>query len=152
MRFRAPHTPVAVIAMLALTLTLTTGVAHAGGFRPARAREKVLHFVNQYRVHHGLRRVHDNRDVDRTAQHHSNLMKNSRTLFHSSSMWTKLRGHHARCWAENIGMGPSVWKVFKGWVHSSEHRTNMLGRRYRRTGIGVAYAHGYYWITQIFYG
>jgi hypothetical protein len=28
----------------------------------------------------------------------------------------------------------------------------MLGRRYRHTGIGVAYAHGYYWITQIFYG
>jgi uncharacterized protein YkwD len=149
-RSRTPPTLIAVIAVL--VLTLTPGVAHAGGFRPARAREKVLHFVNHYRVHHGLRRVHDNHDVDRTAQHHSNLMKDSRTLFHSSSMWTKLRGHHARCWAENIGMGPSVWKVFKGWIHSSEHRTNMLGRRYRRTGIGVSYSHGYYWITQIFYG
>jgi len=149
-RFRTPPLFIAVIAVLALTLTM--GVAHAGGFRPARAREKVLHFVNHYRVEHGLRRLRENRDIDRTAQHHSNLMKDSRTLFHDSNMWTKLRGHHVSCWAENIGMGPSTWKVFKGWVHSAEHRTNMLGRRYRHTGIGVAYAHGYYWITQIFYG
>jgi uncharacterized protein YkwD len=149
-RFRTPPLLVAVIAVLALTLNM--GVAHAGTFRPARAREKVLHFVNHYRVEHGLRRVRENRDIDRIAQHHSNLMKDARSLFHDSNMWTKLRGHHASCWGENIGMGPSVWKVFKGWVRSSEHRTNMLGRRYRHTGIGVSYAHGYYWITQIFYG
>jgi len=49
-------------------------------------------------------------------------------------------------------MGPSVWRVFKAWVRSSEHRANMLNRRYRRTGIGVARAHGYLWITMIFYG
>jgi len=149
-RFRTPPLLVAVIAVLALTLNM--GVAHAGTFRPARAREKVLHFVNHYRVEHGLRRVRENRDIDRIAQHHSNLMKDARSLFHDSNMWTKLRGHHASCWGENIGMGPSVWKVFKGWVRSSEHRTNMVGRRYRHTGIGVSYAHGYYWITQIFYG
>ena len=150
MRFRTPPLLIAVIAVLALTLNM--GVAHAGTFRPARAREKVLQFVNHYRVDHGLRRLRENHDIDRTAQHHSTLMKDARSLFHDSNMWTKLRGHHASCWAENIGMGPSVWKVFKGWVHSSEHRTNMLGRRYRHTGIGVSYAHGYYWITQIFYG
>lgn len=149
-RFRTP--PIFIAVIVALALTLNMGVAHAGGFRPARAREKVLHFVNHYRVEHGLRRLRDNRDIDRTAQHHSNLMKDARSLFHDSEMWTKLRGHHASCWAENIGMGPSTWKVFKGWVHSTEHRTNMLGRRYRHTGIGVAYSHGYYWITQIFYG
>ena len=150
MRFRPPRSLIAVAAVLALTLTM--GVAHAGGFRPSRAREKVLHFVNHYRVEHGLRRVSENRDVDVTAQHHANLMRDSRTLFHSSNMWTKLRGHHARYWGENIGCGPSVWRVFTGWVHSSEHRANMLAGRFSRTGIGVAYAHGYYWITQIFYG
>ena len=149
-RFRTPPLLIAVIAVLALTLNM--GVAHAGTFRPARAREKVLHFVNHYRVDHGLRRLRENHDIDRIAQHHSTLMMDARSLFHDSNMWTKLRGHHASCWGENIGMGPSVWKVFKGWVHSSEHRTNMLGRRYRHTGIGVSYAHGYYWITQIFYG
>ena len=150
MRFRRPPTSIAVIAVL--IATLTTGVAHAGGFRPARAREKLHAFVNHYRVDHGLRRLRENHDVDRTAQRHAIAMKNARTLFHSSSMWTKLRGHHTRCWGENVGMGPSVWKVFKGWVHSSEHRANMLGRHYRSSGIGVSYAHGYYWITMIYFG
>jgi uncharacterized protein YkwD len=149
-RFRTPPLLIAVIAVLALTLNM--GVAHAGAFRPARARERVLHFVNHYRVEHGLRRVRENSDVDATAQHHANLMKDARTLFHSSNMWTKLRGHHANYWGENIGMGPSVWRVFKGWVHSSEHRANMLDRHFTHTGIGVAYSHGYFWITQIFYG
>ena len=150
MRFRRPPTSIAVIAVL--IATLSTGVAHAGGFRPARAREKLHVFVNHYRVEHGIRRLHENHDVDRTAQRHAVAMKNARTLFHSSNMWTKLRGHHAKYWGENVGMGPSVWKVFKGWVRSSEHRANMLSRRYRSSGIGVAYAHGCYWITMIYFG
>jgi uncharacterized protein YkwD len=140
---------IAVTAVLALTLT--TGEAHAG-FRPARARAKMFSFVNHYRVDHGVRRLRENRDVDHLAQHHSKRMASERTLFHSSSMWTKLKGHHVSCWAENIGMGPSVWRVFKGWVRSSEHRANMLNRHYRRTGIGVARAKGYLWVTMIYYG
>jgi uncharacterized protein YkwD len=112
----------------------------------------MLSFVNHYRVHHGRRHLHHNRDVDRLAQHHAKKMSSARVLYHSSSMWTKLRGHHARCWAENIGMGPSVWRVFKGWVRSSEHRSNMLNRHYRRTGIGIVRARGAYWVTMIYYG
>jgi uncharacterized protein YkwD len=149
-RFRRPPTSVAVTAVLIATLTM--GVAHAGGFRPTRAREKLISFVNHYRVDHGLRRLRENHDVDRTAQRHAVAMKDQRTLFHSSNMWTKLRGHHPRCWGENVGMGPSVWRVFKGWVHSSEHRANMLGHCYRSSGIGVAYAHGTYWISMIYFG
>lgn len=140
---------IAVITVLALTLSM--GAAHAD-FKPARARARMLSFVNHYRADHGRRHVHDNRDVDRLAQHHSKKMASARKLFHSSSMWTKLRGHHVRCWAENIGMGSSIWRVFKGWVRSSEHRSNMLNRHYRRTGIGIVRARGAYWVTMIYYG
>jgi len=149
-RSRRIPLPIAVVAVLALTLTI--GEAHAGGFRPARARSKLITFVNHYRVHHGAPRLHMNRDVVRIAQRHSRRMASSRKLFHSSRMWTKLRTHHASCWGENVGMGPSVWRVFKGWVRSSAHRANMLNRRYRRTGIGVARARGYLWVTMIYYG
>lgn len=150
MRFRRIPPSIAVITVLALTLSM--GAAHAGGFKPARARHKLIHFVNHYRVHHGVHKLRMNRDVVRIAQHHSRRMGSSRTLFHSSSMWTKLRSHNASCWGENIGMGPSVWRVFKGWVRSSPHRANMLNRRYRHTGIGVARSHGALWVTMIYYG
>jgi uncharacterized protein YkwD len=149
-RFRRIPPSIAVIAVLALTLS--SGVAHAGSFKPARARHKMIHFVNHYRAHHGAPRLRMNRDIVRVAQRHSRKMASSRTLYHSSDMWTKLRSHHARCWGENVGMGPSVWRVFKGWVRSSEHRANMLNRHYRRTGIGVARSHGYLWVTMIYYG
>jgi uncharacterized protein YkwD len=141
---------IAIIAVLALTLS--TGEAHAGSFKPARARAKMIHFVNHYRAQHGVHKLRMDRDVVRIAQRHSRKMASSRTLFHSSGMWTKLRGRNVSCWGENIGMGPSVWRVFKGWVRSSEHRANMLNRRFRRTGIGVARSHGSLWVTMIFYG
>lgn len=141
---------IAIIAVI--VLTLSTGVAHAGSFKPARARSKMIHFVNHYRVQHGAAKLRMNRGVVRIAQRHSRKMASSRRLFHSSDMWTKLRGRNASCWGENIGMGPSVWRVFKGWVRSSEHRANMLNRRFRRTGIGVARSHGSLWVTMIFYG
>jgi uncharacterized protein YkwD len=141
---------IAIVTVLALTLTM--GAAHAGGFRPARARTKTIHFVNHFRRQHGEAKLHMNRQTVRVAQRHSKKMASSRTLFHSSGVWTKLRTHNASCWGENIGMGPSVWRVFKAWVRSSEHRANMLNRRFRHTGIGVVRAHGALWITMIFYG
>jgi uncharacterized protein YkwD len=140
---------IAVAAVLALTLSM--GQAHAGS-KPARSRAKLLTFVNHYRVDHGLRKLRENRDVDRIAQHHSSRMASARKLFHSSGMWTKLRSHHPSCWGENIGMGPSVWRVFKAWTRSKEHRANMLDRHYRRTGMGIVLSHGYYWVTMIYYG
>jgi hypothetical protein len=45
-----------VIAVLALILS--TGVAHAGGFRPPHAREKVLRLVNRYRAERGSSSVY----------------------------------------------------------------------------------------------
>lgn len=150
MRLRRIPPSIAIVAVLALTLS--TGVAHAGGFKPARARAKMIHFVNHYRAHHGVHKLRMSRDIVRVAQHHSHKMARSRTLFHTSDMWTKLRGRNASCWGENVGMGPSVWRVFRGWVRSSEHRRNMLDRSYRRTGIGVVRSHGSVWITMIYYG
>jgi uncharacterized protein YkwD len=147
-RLRRLPPSVAIVAVLALTLTM--GVAHAGGFKPARARAKTIHFVNHYRSQHGIHKLRMRRNMVRIAQRHSHKMARSHTLFHSTDMWSKLR--NATCWGENVGMGSSPWRVFKGWVRSAEHRANMLNRRYRGTGIGVVRAHGVLWITMIFSG
>jgi uncharacterized protein YkwD len=147
---RLRRTPPAVAIVAVLAFTLSIGVAHAGSFKPARARAKMIHFVNHYRHEHGVHKLRMKRNIVRVAQHHSRKMARSRTLFHSSDMFSKLR--NSTCWGENVGMGPSVWRVFKGWVRSSEHRANMLDRRFRRTGIGVVRSHGSLWITMIYSG
>ena len=156
-RYRAAHVrlrriPPSIAIVAVLALTLSTGVAHAGGFKPVRARAKMIHFVNHYRSRHGAHKLRMSRHTVRVAQHHSHKMARSRALFHTTDMWRKLRTRKVSCWGENVGMAPSVWRVFKGWVHSWEHKRNMLDRRFRRTGIGVVRSHGSLWITMIYYG
>ena len=136
-------------AVLIVSLAMQPTDASAGS---VRARAKVFAMVNQYRHQHGLASLKKNRAVDRTARHHSQAMASQRLLFHSGSLRTKLRSFHPSSWGENVGMGPSVWRVFKAWTRSSTHRANMLNRRFRHAGVGVVRSHGAYWITMIFYG
>ena len=139
--------PIAVLAV-AIALSMATPASASTG----TARAKVFHFVNHYRLAHGRHALRESRDVDRLAQHHSQLMASERKLFHSSSLSTKLRSHDPTIWGENIGMGPSVWAVYKAWTRSSEHRQNMLRRGFRKAGVGVVWSHGAWWVTMIFYG
>ncbi len=135
--------------VLIVSLAMKPTDASAGS---VRARAKVFAMVNHYRHHHGLASLKENRAVDRTGRHHSQLMGSERLLFHSGDLRTKLRSFHPSSWGENVGMGPSVWRVFKAWTRSSTHRANMLNRRFRHAGVGVVHSHGAYWITMIFYG
>lgn len=134
-----------------LVISMAFGPAHAAS-RSTRARSKVFSFVNRYRHQHGLHGLRDQGAVDRTARRHTQAMASQRRLFHSAALQTKLRTYHPSTWGENVGMGPSVWAVFKAWTRSSEHRANMLNSRFRHTGVGVIFSHGAYWITMIFYG
>lgn len=145
------RSPLLLTAFVVLIVSLATGQAHAGT-RSARTRAKVFAMVNGYRHQHGLTSLRQNRAVDRTARHHSQAMGSQRLLFHSADLRTKLRSYHPSSWGENVGMGPSVWRVFKAWTRSSTHRANMLNRRFRHAGVGVIFSHGAYWITMVFYG
>ena len=134
-----------------LVVSLAIGPAHAAT-RSVRARAKVFALVNRYRHQHGLSPLRENHALDRTARRHSAMMGSQRRLFHSTDLQSKLRTYHPSTWGENVGMGPSVWRVFKAWTRSSEHRANMLNRRFDHAGVGVVYSRGAYWITMIFYG
>ena len=80
--------PIAVLAV-AIALSMATPASASTG----TARAKVFHFVNHYRLAHGRHALRESRDVDRLAQHHSQLMASESKLFHSSSLSTKLRSH-----------------------------------------------------------
>jgi uncharacterized protein YkwD len=140
------------LLIAALVVALALAVAAPASASTGTARAKLFHFVNDYRRAHGVRALRESKDVDRLAQHHSSLMASERKLFHSSGLQTKLRSENPSLWGENIGMGPSVWSVFKAWTRSTEHRQNMLRRGFRKAGVGVVWSHGAWWITMIFYG
>jgi uncharacterized protein YkwD len=137
---------------MALVATLALLIPAPSPAEATTGRAKMFRFVNHYRSEHGRRPLRQSADANRIAERHSRLMASDRTLFHSSSLWMKLRAHDPSAWGENVGMAWCVWRVYKMWTHSDDHRANMLARRYRRAGVGIARANGVLWITMIYYG
>jgi len=75
-------------------------------------------------------------------------MSRTRTLFHSSGLASKMRGSY---WGENVGYTRGgVRSIHRAFMRSSAHRSNILGGKFRRLGIGVASSGGRMWVTEIF--
>jgi uncharacterized protein YkwD len=113
----------------------------------------MLCLVNRARERSGIRPLHLDRDLQRSAAGHSNDMVRHRNFSHSGSHGSTLLGRVGRAGylsgagfyfvGENIGGGPgrrygSAIQVFRAWMHSPPHRANILERRFRDAGVGVA--------------
>jgi uncharacterized protein YkwD len=108
--------------------------------------------VNEIRDNHGLRRLDLNLRLSRYARKHSWSMARNRQLFHSANLYTVVRRYGARTWGENVGRTTTLRQCVRLWMKSPSHRSNLLNRRFRKTGIGVVRSGGWLWITQIYYG
>jgi uncharacterized protein YkwD len=106
--------------------------------------------VNGARIEAGLRPLPLSDRLSRIARRHSRQMAVQRTLFHSclpcviGGDWRKL--------SENVGFGPDYEGVHQRLMDSRPHRSNILGRGYRRVGVGVVRRGGLVWVTEIFFG
>jgi uncharacterized protein YkwD len=145
-RRTVPSVLVAVVVVAALA-----GPAHTG-HRSDRARAKTFSFVNHFRRHAGRKPLKNAPALTKLAWNHSLHMARSRRLFHTRSLSIRMRAWHPRVYGENVGVGPSIWRVFKMWTKSKPHRANLLDRRFTHAGVGVIHTHNAYWMTMIFYG
>ena len=141
--------PVLVVAVVVVAALATPADA---GHRADRARHKTFSFVNHFRRHAGRKPLHNAPALSRMAWKHSVHMARNRRLYHTRSLSIRLRAWRPRRYGENVGVGPSVWRVFKAWTKSAPHRANLLDRRFTHAGIGVVHTHGGYWMTMTFYG
>lgn len=73
-------------------------------------------------------------------------------LYHTATLDDEVRPYDATVWAENIGYARTLRRVVNMWMHSLPHRQNLLNRRLRFAAIGVAHAHGWFWVTTPMYG
>ncbi len=63
-------------------------------------------------------------------------------IFHNDKLATDLRASRLS-WSltgENVGVGPSVEVIQNAFMHSAEHRHNILDGRYNAIGVGVTSA------------
>jgi uncharacterized protein YkwD len=49
-------------------------------------------------------------------------------------------------------MGATLRKVERAFLRSSEHRDNLLNRRFDHAGMGIVVSRGDVWVTSVFYG
>jgi uncharacterized protein YkwD len=86
------------------------------------------------------------------ANEHSQQMAKAGRIFHTVSLGSKLTFVSWSVAGENVGAGGSMRDLFDAFMKSDAHRQNILGRGFRRVGVGV-YAHdGFLWVTLIFVG
>jgi uncharacterized protein YkwD len=116
---------------------------------PVAAQEQAMRYMNHYaRGHMRMERLGDADALDRSALGKSNDILRCDSFSHYAcgrdfTYWMRRFGYiPARCWrvGENIAWGSgnlgSVRAIFRAWIHSPEHRENILGH-YSQIGIGL---------------
>ena len=146
-----------LIRVLAFSLLLATAVSlsaqpASAGARSHRFRNEMLRLVNQTRSSHGLPTLGLNRTLSREAWRHSVSMGHRYVLFHTSNVWDLVQPYNARTWGENVAYAATLRRVEQLWMHSPEHRYNLLNPAFRWGAIGVIRAHGWLWVTLQLYG
>jgi uncharacterized protein YkwD len=114
-----------------------------GGTIKLNAREeRTLRLHNRTRANRGIKSLCVNRKLTKAARAHSaSMIKND--YFGHGNVGSRLR-HYDYNWrvcAENIAGGSGKYarpdNIFRRWMKSSGHRTNILDRRFREIGIGT---------------
>lgn len=116
---------------------------------PAGVQEEAMRCMTDFaRGHMGMAGLVDSADLDRSAVEKSGDILRCDSFSHYAcgrefTYWMQRVGYiPAQCWraGENIAWGTgddgTVRAIFRAWIHSSEHRENILGP-YSQIGIGL---------------
>jgi uncharacterized protein YkwD len=146
----------AALALLVLAAAPASAACVNAGLVPGtgpvgEVREATLCLINAQRKSRGLRRLRSNAALQRAAQRHSEDMVRRGYFAHVSRNGDDLVDRIRRAgwrprgsWSagENIAWG-GLWlgdprSIVSSWMHSPGHRANILNRRFREIGVGVA--------------
>jgi uncharacterized protein YkwD len=126
----------------------------------------MIQWLNDYRKSKGLSALAANAKISYVARIWSKSMLNSHSLSHEGfpkQRQAKFKERFPQSKAlylnrENVGMmygsrgsnEDSLKVIFQNWQQSSGHNANMLAKNITLIGIGVSFANGEYYATQIF--
>jgi uncharacterized protein YkwD len=112
--------------------------AVAASTRAMRAAVDCL--INEQRAAHGLPAVHEQRQLQRSAQHWSNWMVSSRQFTHGSNFSARITavGYTWQTAGENIATGFGTPNdVVTAWMASTDHCHNILDPQFANVGTGI---------------
>jgi uncharacterized protein YkwD len=112
------------------------------------AERQMLELHNKKRAQKGLRRFCVHPILQKIARKHSADMVDRDYFSHNTKgtgttpeRRAKKAGYKYRYFGENIGFGSPPDSVFRMWMNSSPHRSNILRGKYREIGIGAKTGH-----------
>ena len=143
---------VGVAIVLASALTLSIAQAP-----PANAtvglRNEMFRATNSSRSAHDKHGLDLDAKLSAKARRHSIAMANADVLFHTSDVSVYLRGVSWSRWGENVGRTTEdISTLQKAFMHSKDHRTNILNGGFTHVAIGAVRRDGTLWVTVFFYG
>lgn len=124
----------------------------AASSRVDSVERRVVWLINRERARHGAPRVSRVRALSRAADRHSRDMLSGNFFAHASRDGTPavtrvLRYRRASLTGETLAYlhdgvpGDQAQRVVSMWMHSPGHRAVLLGRAFRRIGIGRRAGH-----------
>ena len=127
------------VRVLGLTLALSVVFgALAPGARAAwTPRRDMLGWMNTARSDHGQVLLDGGWRLRAMADEHSRRMASAGRIFHTASLGSKLTSVSWNVAGEKVGAGGSMWALYEAFMKSDPHRDNILGRGFRRVGVGV---------------
>jgi uncharacterized protein YkwD len=132
-----PHRPLTLIVfasfMAFMGPTVTPAVASMGG----QYESDIAAFGNRMRTDRHLVRMTSSSCLDQFAEKQARAMATHRRLFHSAlkPILTSCNLYEV---GENVAFGyPSGQAVTRAWMHSPEHRENLLNGIHRLIGVGA---------------
>jgi uncharacterized protein YkwD len=141
-------TRLTLAAVAASAMICLGAAANAGCSIPSNAnamQQELLSHLNAERKARGLSALTLSAKLDKAAQGHACDNAKRKSISHTSSdggtLKTRLRraGYSFRTAAENTGRGfGSGARAVEWWMHSPKHKDNILLRKAREVGVGIA--------------
>jgi uncharacterized protein YkwD len=142
-----------VTGIVALVASLAIGLSAPAANATTKLRNQVFGATNSSRTSHGEHRLQLNQRLSNIARRHSLAMARAGTLFHTTNVNVYL--HHVKwtSWGENVGMTTlDVPTLEKAFMHSTEHKHNILNGAFAHVAVGAVHRNGALWVTVFFYG
>ena len=127
------------------TVRTVSRVSRVSTVNPAT---RFVRLINQARARHGLARLDRNRRLAAVAQDRADIMARQQRLSHTADLGRRVCC--SRWQGENSGYGSTPRQVHWMFMHSPAHARNILKRGADGVGVGVSYAGGWLWVTEVF--
>lgn len=134
----------------AAALPAAEGSATASGSRGYRFNHPEKCFmrkINGVRRRHGMRSLNWDPHIGYVARRHAYAMASSGDAYHDYSLGQKVT--RWRRLGQNSGRGGKCRRLFRSFMRSSVHRSNIFGR-WRHVGVGATWSGGRLYVQQIF--